>query len=66
MMTVCGLICTGIIAAAMWMSGGRRSDTGVGPANVKMPIRIGKTLPYVFGAVVLLQLLKLLEVLTSK
>jgi hypothetical protein len=56
----------GTVACAVWISGGRRSDVPVGPAGVGLPIRLKKAVPYMIAAIVIIQFVKLIDVLTSK
>jgi hypothetical protein len=45
-----------------WLSAGKRSGRCVGPANVKVPVRLLKALPYLIGIVALFYLMKAVRV----
>jgi hypothetical protein len=47
-----------MLAMFAWLSAGKRSEAGFGPANVKVPVRLLKALPYLIGIVALSYLMK--------
>lgn len=63
---VATIVLSGFVGAGVWLSSGERSDTSVGPAAIKPPVRLKKAMPCIFAAVVLIQVLKLIEVLGTK
>lgn len=63
---VATIVLSGFVGAGVWLSSGERSDTPVGPAAIKPPVRLKKAMPYIFAVIVLIQMLKLIEVLGTK
>ncbi|WP_414665190.1 hypothetical protein [Horticoccus sp. 23ND18S-11] len=56
----------GTVAGAIWISGGRRSEVPLGPAGARLPVRLLKALPFMFAAFIIIQIVRLIDVLTSK
>lgn len=65
-MCIVGVIATALLAFVAWLTGGKRSETGTGPANVKFPVRPLKALPYFAGIIALFYLMKAIEVFQSR
>ena len=55
-----------VLAAAAWLSGGERTESGVGQANVKFPVRLLKAMPYLVGIIALFYLMKAIETFQSR
>jgi hypothetical protein len=63
---VAGIPAFALLAFVAWLSGGKRSEAGVGPANVKVPVRFLKALPYLSGIIALFYLMKAMEAFQSR
>jgi hypothetical protein len=61
-----GLIMLGAIGGTIWITGGERSPDGVGPANIRLPMRLRKALPYIFAAIICSYLFQLFELIWAK
>ncbi len=61
-----GVIMLGTVGGTIWITGGKRSPDGVGPENVRLPIRLRKALPYIFAAVVCSYLFQLFELIWAR
>ena len=60
------IIMFGAVAGTIWITGGERSTDGVGPANLRLPVRLRKVLPYIFAAIVFSYLYQLFELVWAK
>ena len=65
-MCIAGIPAFAVLALIAWLSGGKRSDPGMGPTNVKIPVRFLKALPYLAGIIALFYLMKAIEVFKSR
>ena len=60
-----GIITLGAVGGALWIAGGKRSPQGVGPANIRLPIRLQKALPFIIAASICYSLFQLFEAIGS-
>jgi hypothetical protein len=55
-----------ILALIAWLSGGKKSEIGFGPANLKVPVRLRKALPYIVAIIVLDYLIQAIGLFHSR
>ncbi len=61
-----GMIMLCAVAGTMWLTGGERIANDIGPADIRLPIRLRRALPYMLAAGFLGSLFQLFELVRSK
>lgn len=62
---IAGIPSLAALTFSAWLSAGKRTAHGVGPAGVRLPVRLVRALPYLWGIIALISLIRLIDLLLS-
>ena len=63
---IVGIPAFAMLGVTAWLSGGKRSEVGAGSANVRLPLRFLRALPYMAGIIALFYVVKAIDAFQSR